>query len=45
MHGVNTESKKEVYDFVVIGSGIGGLSTALLGKSGKSVLLVERPDG
>lgn len=45
MRGVHTESEKEVYDVVVIGAGIGGLSTAaLLGKAGKSVLLVERHD-
>ncbi|NOV29909.1 NAD(P)/FAD-dependent oxidoreductase [Methylomonas sp. ZR1] len=45
MRGIHTESKKEVYDVVVIGAGIGGLSTgALLAKAGKSVLLVERHD-
>jgi prolycopene isomerase len=45
MRGVHTESAKEIYDVVVIGAGIGGLSTAaLLAKSGKSVLLVERHD-
>lgn len=45
MRGVHSESKKEVYDVVVIGAGIGGLSTAaLLTKAGKSVLLVERHD-
>ncbi|MBD9356354.1 phytoene desaturase family protein [Methylomonas albis] len=45
MRGVYRESKKEVYDVVVIGAGIGGLSTAaLLAKTGKSVLLVERHD-
>ncbi len=45
MRGVHSESKKEVYDVVVIGAGIGGLSTAaLLAKAGKSVLLVERHD-
>ncbi len=45
MRGVHSESKKEVYDVVVIGAGIGGLSVAaLLAKVGKSVLLVERHD-
>jgi prolycopene isomerase len=45
MRGVHRESKKEVYDVVVIGAGIGGLSVAaLLAKAGKSVLLVERHD-
>ncbi|MCK9606584.1 MAG: NAD(P)/FAD-dependent oxidoreductase [Methylomonas sp.] len=45
MRGVHRESKQETYDVVVIGAGIGGLSTAaLLAKAGKSVLLVERHD-
>lgn len=45
MRGVHRESKQEVYDVVVIGAGIGGLSTAaLLAQAGKSVLLVERHD-
>ena len=45
MRGVYRESKKEAYDVVVIGAGIGGLSVAaLLAKAGKSVLLVERHD-
>lgn len=45
MRGVHRESQQEAYDVVVIGAGIGGLSTAaLLAKAGKSVLLVERHD-
>ena len=45
MRGVHRESKQETYDVIVIGAGIGGLSTAaLLAKAGKSVLLVERHD-
>ena len=45
MRGVHSESKKEIYDVIVIGAGIGGLSTAaLLAKTGKSVLLIERHD-
>ena len=45
MRGIHRESKQEAYDVVVIGAGIGGLSTAaLLAKAGKSVLLVERHD-
>lgn len=45
MRGIHTESKQEHYDVIVIGAGIGGLSTAaLLAKAGKSVLLVERHD-
>jgi prolycopene isomerase len=45
MRGINQESKREAYDVVVIGAGIGGLSVAaLLAKAGKSVLLVERHD-
>ena len=45
MRGIHRESEKEVYDAIVIGAGIGGLSTAaLLAKAGKSVLLVERHD-
>ncbi len=43
MSHILRESKKEAYDVVVIGAGIGGLSAAaLLAKAGKSVLLVER---
>lgn len=42
---VQRESKQEIYDVVVIGSGMGGLSVAsLLAKAGKSVLVVERHD-
>jgi len=45
MRGIHTESKQESYDAVVVGAGIGGLSTAaLLAKAGKSVLLLERHD-
>jgi prolycopene isomerase len=45
MRGIHRESKKEAYDVIVIGAGIGGLSVAaLLAKAGKSVLLVERHD-
>ena len=45
MRGIHRESKKEVYDIIVIGAGIGGLSAAaMLVKAGKSVLLVERHD-
>jgi len=45
MRGVHRESKQESYDVVVIGAGLGGLSTAaLLAKAGKSVLLLERHD-
>lgn len=45
MRGVYQESEKEAYDAIIIGAGIGGLSVAaLLAKSGKSVLLLERHD-
>lgn len=45
MRGVHRESAHEVYDVIVIGAGIGGLSSAaLLAKAGKAVLLVERHD-
>jgi all-trans-retinol 13,14-reductase len=40
-----TESKQTRYDAIIIGAGIGGLSTAvLLAKAGLSVLVVERHD-
>jgi len=39
------ESRREVYDAIVIGSGIGGLTTAaLLAKHGRRILVVERHD-
>jgi prolycopene isomerase len=39
------ESKRERYDAIVVGSGVGGLSAAaLLAKHGLSVLVVERHD-
>jgi len=39
------EAVREVYDAVVVGSGIGGLTTAaLLARAGRSVLVVERHD-
>lgn len=45
MRGINSESKQEAYDVIVVGAGLGGLSTAaLLTKADKSVLLVERHD-
>ncbi|WAR46405.1 phytoene desaturase family protein [Methylomonas rapida] len=45
MRGIHSESRHEQYDVIVIGAGIGGLSTAaLLAKAGKAVLLVERHD-
>lgn len=45
MRGIHRESRQESYDVIVIGAGIGGLSTAaMLAKAGKSVLLVERHD-
>ncbi len=45
MRGIHRESKQERYDVIVVGAGIGGLSTAaLLAKAGQSVLLVERHD-
>jgi prolycopene isomerase len=42
---VQRESKRESYDAVVIGSGMGGLSAAaLLARAGRSVLVLERHD-
>src|SRR5262245_37412161 len=39
------ESRRDAYDAIVIGSGIGGLTTAaLLARAGRSVLVVERHD-
>lgn len=42
---LHRESKKERYDVVVIGSGLGGLTVAaLLARAGKDVLVIERHD-
>ena len=39
------ESKRDVYDAIVVGSGIGGLTAAaLLARAGRGVLVVERHD-
>jgi len=39
------EAARDRYDAIVIGSGLGGLTTAgLLARAGKSVLIVERHD-
>lgn len=40
-----TEARRDAYDAIVVGAGIGGLTAAsLLAKSGRSVLVVERHD-
>ena len=45
MRGILVESRREAYDVIIVGAGIGGLSTAaLLAKAGKSLLLIERHD-
>ena len=39
------ESRRDVYDVIVVGSGIGGLTAAaLLARAGRRVLVVERHD-
>ncbi len=41
----HSESQRDAYDVIVVGSGIGGLTAgSLLARSGRSVLLVERHD-
>ena len=40
-----TEARRDAYDAIVVGAGLGGLTAAaLLAKSGRSVLVVERHD-
>ena len=42
---MNKEGKGKSYDHIIIGSGIGGLTlAAMLGKAGKSVLVLEKND-
>ena len=42
---IRRESRREAYDVIVVGSGMGGLSAAaLLAKAGKKTLVVERHD-
>ena len=39
------ESRRDAYDVIVVGSGIGGLTAAaLLARAGRRVLVVERHD-
>ena len=41
----HTESRRDAYDAIVVGSGVGGLTTAgLLARAGRSVLVIERHD-
>ena len=41
----HAESRRDRYDAIVVGSGVGGLTAAaLLAKSGRSVLVLERHD-
>jgi phytoene desaturase len=42
----HSRSRNDTYDAIVVGGGLGGLSTgACLARAGRSVLLVERQDG